>query len=98
VQVCDLYGLNDPLCEVADFNLRLLIKNATLRYESWQEEAIVYYQKARDFFNSDNVHEYHYAVPKDEKLIQVIQSYETNFQRYKTPDMSEEAWLCQWCW
>lgn len=58
--------------------------------KSWTEYAIWYYEKAKEFFNGDNVSDYHGAYPKNEKEIsRLISDYNKAFERYKTEDMTE---------
>lgn len=59
--------------------------------KSWTEYAIWYYEKAKEFFHSDNVSDYHGAYPKTEKAIsRIIADYDSAFERYKKDNMTEE--------
>jgi hypothetical protein len=58
---------------------------------SWTKAAIWYYEKTKEFFNSDETHLYHYAWPKDEnKQKRLIGDFEKNFERYKKEGQTQE--------
>lgn len=58
--------------------------------DSWTNAAIWYYEKAKKFFNSEHVSNYHGAYPKTEKNIsRIVADYEKAFERYKTEEMTE---------
>lgn len=63
--------------------------------KSWFEEACFFYTKCKEFFASEHVHRYHNAMPLEENANaweRLIDDYESNFVRLKTPDMTQEAY------
>ncbi len=61
--------------------------------DSWKYAAIEFYERAKGFFLGEFSHLYHDAAPKSEwKMEEVVDSYESNFKRYKKDEMTNEDW------
>lgn len=61
--------------------------------DSWKIAALEFYERAKDFFTGDFSHLYHNAAHKsDWRMEETIESYETNFKRYKKDGMSDKDW------
>lgn len=61
---------------------------------SWAIEAISFYEKCYEFFNSENAHFFHNAVSEDpKKLKKTIEAYEKTFGNYKKEGVSEKEYF-----
>lgn len=61
---------------------------------SWTQAAIWYYEKVREFFNSDKTSYYHGALPTDIKQkSRLISDYEKNFERYNKDGMTQDEFF-----
>lgn len=60
---------------------------------SWVESAIFFYTAMKEFFESDNAHLYHDAVPNNNIQLQnLIAQYEKSFEKYKKPDQTTQEY------
>lgn len=61
---------------------------------SWTLEAINFYEKCYEFFNSENAHLFHGAVSEDpQKVKRAIEDYEQFFKDYKKEGMTEQDYF-----